>query len=52
MKFLQITAPHFVAAIEVGGRCAPILSYMRAWPEQRIRDYCARKGWLVVSLER
>ena len=45
MKLLRITSKYFCAGLEVGGRCAPILSYMRGWTEDRIRKYCERKNW-------
>jgi len=47
-RLLCLIAPHFVAGIEVlGSWRAPILSYMRNWNEDKIRRYCAQKGWLV-----
>jgi len=42
---IRIVAPHFVAGIVPGGKCAPILSYMAGWPTQRIIEYCQRKHW-------
>ncbi len=44
---LRITAPHFVAGIEIGGRCAPILAWMaqRKWNRRQIEAYCRGKGW-------
>lgn len=50
MTILRIVAPHFVAGIEPGGRCAPILAYMRTWSLSRIRMYCARRGWTVEAV--
>lgn len=52
-KLLGIDAPHFHAAIEVGGRVAPIIAYMRRnnWSEEQIREYCAKKGWSCITLE-
>ncbi len=47
---LRITAPHFCAGIERGGRCAPILRWMRGMTLAEIRRYCARKGWTVEVL--
>lgn len=44
---LRITAPHFVAGIERGGACAPILRYMKGWTLRQIRDYCASKHWTI-----
>lgn len=42
---IRIVAPHFTAAIEVGGRAAPILNFMMGWSEDAIVKYCERKGW-------
>ena len=47
MTFLRITAPHFVAGVSVGVLAAPIIGYMRGWSEEKIREYCKRKGWQV-----
>jgi hypothetical protein len=33
----QITAPHFCAGID-----------MKRWSRDRVRDYCASKGWRIV----
>jgi len=60
VSLIRITAPHFVAGVEVryvGGawlpleddhydnRCAPIVKYMRDWSPARIRGYCKKMGW-------
>lgn len=44
---LRISAPHFVAAVIVGERAAPIIKYMTSWTESQIRRYCVKKGWTV-----
>ncbi|GAG00096.1 unnamed protein product [marine sediment metagenome] len=44
-KLVRITAPYFVAGVEVGVRSAPIVGYMRNWTIVRIMRYCERKGW-------
>ncbi len=44
---LRIVAPHFVAAVIVGERAAPIVRYMATWSEAQIRAYCAKKRWVV-----
>lgn len=46
-RLLQIVSRYFVAGIELQRRAAPIVRYMASWPEQRIRDYCTKKGWKV-----
>ena len=50
MILVRITAPHFCAGIEIGGRCAPILAYMRGWSLERIHKYCLRKNWRLDIL--
>lgn len=44
---IRIVAPHFVAAVIVGERAAPIIGYMRTWSADRIERYAASKGWLL-----
>lgn len=44
MITLRIEAPHFVAGC-ANGKCAPIIKYMENWPVERIKSYCASKGW-------
>jgi len=48
-KGFRVVAPHFVAGGSIlDGRCieaAPIIHYMVGWTEQRIEEYCQRKGW-------
>ena len=46
-KLLHITAPHFCAGVVVGERAAPILRYMKDWSEEKIREYCRKKGWKI-----
>lgn len=50
---LRITAPHFVAGIEIGGRCAPILRWMklRRWNRRQIEGYCFHRGWTCKEVE-
>ena len=49
LKLVQITAPHFVAALyaEDGHVVTtdPILRYMQGWDGKRLADYCRKKGW-------
>jgi hypothetical protein len=47
---LRIVAPHFVAGVEPGVVAAPIVSYMRDWSPERVRAYCARRGWQVEAI--
>ena len=46
---IQITAPHFCAAVVMEGdkviRCAPIVSYMKGWNTNALVTYCRHKGW-------
>ena len=48
---IRITAPHFVAGLVWCSKtdrvteAAPITHYMKGWSRQRVRDYCAGKGW-------
>lgn len=51
MRAIQITAPHFVAAVIVGIAAAPIVGYMRPWSHDRIVRYCRRKRWRVEEVE-
>jgi hypothetical protein len=48
----QITAPHFCAGIVLFDdrvvEAAPIVRYMKRWSRDRVRDYCASKGWRIV----
>ena len=50
----QIEAPHFCAGIVLQNdrvvEAAPILHYMKKakWTRDRVRTYCAEKGWRVV----
>jgi hypothetical protein len=48
---LRISAPHFVAGIVRGGRCAPIINYMKGWTLSQIKEYCHSKKWQVEILE-
>lgn len=49
-KLLQITSNYFCAGIEINGRAAPIIKYMRHWDEQRIRQYARSKGWRLIEV--
>ena len=49
---VRIVAPHFVAGLEIGGRCAPIVRYMRTWTVERIVTYCSKKGWKAKVLRK
>lgn len=50
ISLLRISAPHFCAGVEIGGRVAPIVSYMHGWSLQRIEAYCVKKRWQVEVL--
>ena len=50
---IRIESPYFTAGITQTGntrKCAPILSYMRAWDFEMIEAYCERKGWSITIL--
>ncbi len=46
-----VDAPHFHAGIVLRAdrvvEAAPILKYMTGWSRDRVRSYCAAKGWRV-----
>lgn len=46
-----IDAPHFYAGIVLWNdhvvEAADIVRYMRKWSRDRVRSYCAGKGWTV-----
>lgn len=48
----QITAPHFTAGIVLQDdrvtEAADIVRYMKRWSRDRVRNYCAGKGWRIV----
>lgn len=48
---LRITAPHFVAGVVPGKAAAPIVSYMRSWTPERIKEYCKARGWQVEEVQ-
>lgn len=50
IKLIRISAPHFVAGIELGGRSADIIKYMKNWPLYKIKKYCLSKGWKIEIL--
>ena len=47
----RIEAPHFVCGFDLVDNKveapAPIIAYMRGWHRDKVRDYCAKKGWEV-----
>ena len=49
----QIEAPHFSAGVvlfdDIVAEASPIIGYMKKgkWTRERVRDYCAGKGWKV-----
>ncbi len=47
VTLIRISAPHFVAAVVVGQRAAPIVGYMKRWDRDMIVAYCSRRGWAV-----
>ena len=53
----RITAPHFVAGIELGMwhhivlRAAPIVEYMLGWEGRTVLHYCEKKNWKVEVVE-
>lgn len=50
MRAVRIVAPHFTAGVIIGIAAAPIVSYMRAWPIERIVAYCFSKRWRVYDV--
>lgn len=54
-RLAQIDAPHFCAALDLDDRAwiaiAPIIGYMRDWPEAKIIAYCKRKGWKYIQCD-
>lgn len=46
-----IDAPHFFAGIVLRNdrvvEAAHIVKYMRGWSRDKVRAYCAKKGWKV-----
>jgi hypothetical protein len=53
---IAIDAPHFSAGVVTSDgtvvRAAPILAYMRGWPDKRVTGYAKRKGWTVTYIAR
>jgi len=51
-----IDAPDFIAGLVLWNdrvvEAANIVKYMRGWPRDRVREYCARKRWTVTVIER
>lgn len=54
-RLFQITAPHFVAGLEVRGqkvvRAAPILGWTVGRSLGRVAAYCREKNWSIVAVE-
>jgi hypothetical protein len=50
-----VEAPHFMAGIVLRRdrvvEAADIIRYMKGWPRDRVRAYCARKGWKVSIVQ-
>ncbi len=50
-----IDAPHFYAGIVLQNdrviEAADIVKYMRRWPRDRVRTYCAEKGWKISVVQ-
>lgn len=48
----QIDAPYFVAGLVLQNdtviEAADIVRYMRRWTRDKVRAYCASKGWKVA----
>lgn len=55
-SLLQINAPHFCGGVVLrNGRvidAPPIMGYMAAnsWGESKVREYCKKKGWEIVTV--
>jgi hypothetical protein len=48
---ILIDAPHFCAAYARNSdNIAPIIRYMRGWSNERIAEYCRKKGWKMSTL--
>jgi hypothetical protein len=50
-RLIRVSAPHFVAGAVLNDRdivvfTAPIISYMKGWTSDKVRQYCERKGWI------
>jgi len=52
----SVDAPHFNAGIVLWNdrvvEAADIIRYMKGWPRDRVRDYCAKKNWHVSVVTR
>jgi len=54
MRLIRVVAPHFVAGFTTDGTvkiCAPIISYMRGWNDEKAREYIRNKGWKASVVE-
>ena len=49
--FLRITSDYFCAGI-TNNNVAPIIKYMKNWSEDKIYEYCNKKGWKVENLSK
>lgn len=47
---VRIVAPHFVAGVVLGQRCAPVVHYMRFWRYEKIARYCQGKRWACETI--
>jgi hypothetical protein len=51
---LMIDAPHFCCGVVFREnqviRAAPIVHYMRGWNADRLKRYCAKRGWRVEAV--
>lgn len=51
-RWFQIRAPHMCATGDLSDAgivtdTAPILKYMKGWRLDKVREYCAKKGWII-----
>jgi hypothetical protein len=50
-----IDAPHFFAGLILWDdrvvEAADIVKYMRRWSRDRVRNYCAQKGWKILVVQ-
>lgn len=48
---LIVTSPYFTAGLVYKERAAPIIKYMIDWDFEQIKEYCAKKGWSVKTIQ-
>jgi hypothetical protein len=57
---IRIESSYFVAGVELKGdlfdvftvfRAAPILSYMKGWSYDRVKNYCTKKEWSMLEVK-